>query len=331
MRSRRWTRAMWAALLVLSLAGLTFLSPAGLTDGPLRFRLQEGDLFAYRDKQKVETSIIDVPGQVLKLNFELDWIIEQRVVGINAKDGSGIIESQFKDLEIALGMSGALPPGVSQAQVDEAMKQASQQVTELFKPLLKEPFKATLTPRGEIKKVEASKLLKALKALENSVTDAVGSLDILSESTLKHNLIVPGLVYPKLDEFLWESKMEIAEEIEGQPFNIQKKLDWSRQGEKVVKKIPSHILQFTGEGKLADEYTTLQIEGVEVALDLKSNDLEGTVHVSKEDLWPVKSKIVEKLTLSVTGDACGSIETITMQMKNTRASERLSAEEYEKL
>ena len=204
-------------------------------------------------------------------------------------------------------------------------------MTAQFKPILSEPFKATMTPRGEIKKVEAAKLLKALKALEDSVSGAVGSLDLLSESALKHNLIVPGLVYPKLDEYLWESKMETAEEIASQPFNIKKTLNWSRQGDKVVKKIPSHILQVTGEGKLADEYTTVQVEGVEITLSLESNELEGTVHVSQEDLWPVKSKIVEKLTLSMTGEGCGSIETITMQMKNTRTSERLSPEEYEKL
>ena len=57
MRSRQWTRTMWAAL-ALSLAGLTLLPPAGLTegqtDGPLRFRLQEGDLFPYRNKLILE-------------------------------------------------------------------------------------------------------------------------------------------------------------------------------------------------------------------------------------------------------------------------------------
>ena len=104
------------AALALSLAGLTFLPPAGLTegqtDGPMRFRLQEGDLFAYRDKQKVEMSM-NTPAGTVKFNIEIDSVIEQRVVGVNAKDGSGIIESQYKDFEIALSMrpGGSFPPG----------------------------------------------------------------------------------------------------------------------------------------------------------------------------------------------------------------------------
>ena len=229
-----------------------------------------------------------------------------------------------------MGFGYPLPLGVSQAQIDEEMKQESQQVTELCKPLLNEPFKTTLTPRGEIKKVEAAALLKTIESLEKETVDAFGALGIFKEATLKHNIIVPGLVYPKLDDILWESKTETAEDIEGQPFNIKQKLDWSRQGEKVVKKIPSHILQFTGEGKLTNEYVTIQVEGVEIALGLESNDLEGTVHVSKVDLWPVKSKIVEKLTMYATVGVGGSIQTVT-HTKSVYTSERLSPEEYEKL
>ena len=300
------------------------LTPAEKVDGPLRFRLQEGDLFAYRNKQKIEMTI-NAPDGSGKIKFEIDSVIEQRVVEV-AENGNGIIEAKYKEFDVTVDLGGAFPPGFPQEQIDQAEEEASREITESSKAILNEPFKITMTPRGEIKKTEAKKFLTALE----SIGDAGGpSLDFLDEASLKHNIIAPGLVYPKLDEYLWEEKMRVEEEIEGTPITTDIKLHWSRQGDKVVKKIPSHILELTGEAKLAEGSASLQIEGVDVALNMESFDMEGTVHVSKKDLWPVKTKIVTNAVLAMTGEQCGTIATATVQMKQTDTSERLRPDEYE--
>ena len=349
MKERRLARYV---LTGLALAFLGMLPPAGQTDGllsptepaeevdkplplsekvggPLRFRLQEGDLFAYRDKQKIETTI-SAPDGAEKTKFEIESVIEQRVVEI-AENGYGIIETKYKKFEVAVDLSsGFFPPGVPQEEIDQALEEASQEITNAAKLILNEPFKITMTPRGEIKKLEAKTFLAAMKAVDDALAGS-GSFDFLDDASLKRNIIVPGLVYPKLDEYLWKTKMQVAEEIEGISITTDLKFNWSRQGEKVVKKIPSHILELTGEGKMAEGTASLQIDGVDVALNQESYDMEGIVHISKEDLWPVKTKISANAVLTMTGEQCGVIETVTVQIKETNAAERLRPDEYDKL
>ena len=295
----------------------------------MRFRLQEDDLFAYRSKQKIETTI-SAPDGTGKTKFEIESVIEQRIVEI-AENGNGIIETKYKKFEVAVDLSsGFFPPGIPQEEIDQALEEASQEITDAAKLILNEPFKITMTPRGEIKKLEAKKFLAALKAVNDALAGS-GSFDFLDEATLKHNIIVPGLMYPKLDEYLWETKTQVAEEIEGISITTDLKLNWSRQGEKVVKKIPSHILELTGEGKMTEGTASLQIDGVDVALNQESYDMEGIVHISKEDLWPVKTKVVNNTVLTMTGEQCGVIETVTVQTKETNTTERLRPDEYDKL
>lgn len=348
MRSRRMARYL---LTGLALAMLGLLPPAGQTDsililpteeadklspteqiektdGPLRFRLKEGDLFAYRSKQKIEINA-DTPNGPMKMKYEVDSVVGQRVVEV-AENGNGIVETKFKVFEIALVDIGALiPPGVPQEQIDQAMEQASRMMTELLTPILNEPYKVTMTPRGEIKKVDAKEFLAAVESIELPAGMPISFKDWFAEESLKINRIVPGLVFPKLEEYLWKSEMQVVEKIQGSSVTTDVKFDWSRQGDKVVKKIPSHILEFTGEGKMAEGSASIQIEGVDVALSMESYDMEGTVHISKEDRWPVKTKIVSNQVLSMTGEQCGAIDTVTAQMKQTIASERLRPDEYE--
>ncbi len=305
------------------------LSPTELTeqtDGPLRFRLQEGDLFAYRDKQKIEMTI-NTPAGAIKMKFEIDSVIEQRVVEV-VENGNGIIETKYKKFDVALtGISGAFPPDLPQGEIEQMKEETSREITESAKSLLNEPFKITMTPRGEIKKTAAKEFLTALESIGG---DSGGpSLDFLNEASLKHNIIAPGLVYPKLNEYLWEEEMQVEEELEGTSITTDIQLNWSRQGDKVVKKIPSHVLELTGEGKLAEGTASLQIEGVNLALNMESYDMEGTVHISKEDRWPVKTKIINNAVMSMTGEESGTIATVTVQMKQTSTSERLRPDEYE--
>ncbi len=345
MRSRRMARYV---LTGLALAMLGLLPPAGQTDGlltpteeavepltpaekvdgPLRFRLQEGDLFAYRSKQKIEINA-DTPGGPMKMKYEVNSVVEQRVVEV-AENGYGIIETKFKTFDIVLlGIGGLVPPGISQEEIDQAMETASRMMTELLTPILNEPYKVTMTPRGEIKKVDAKEFLAAVESIELPAGLPIAFKDWFAEETLKINRIVPGLEFPKLEEYVWKSEMKVVEKMEGSSVTTDVKIDWSRQGDKVVKKIPSHILEFTAEGKMAEGTASLQIDGVDVAVSLESYDMEGTVHISKEDRWPVKTKIVSNQVLSMTGEQCGAIDTVTAQMKQTITSERLRPDEYE--
>ena len=350
MRSRRMARYV---LTGLALAFMGLLPPAGQTDGllspvepaeevdkqlspsekvggPLRFRLQEGDLFPYRGKLKVETTL-NTPVGTIKMNYEIDGVVEQRVVEV-AENGNGIIESKYKKFDVAMSIGGDVSSVLPQEEIDRREEHASREITDAYKRILNEPFKITMTPRGEIKKLEAKKFLETLKQATDAVAALGGfSFDFLDEASLKRNIIAPGLVYPKLDEYLWETKMQMTEKAGGNSITTDLKLNWSRQGDKVVKKIPSHILEFTGEGKLADGTASLQIEGVDVAVNLESFDMEGTVHISKEDLWPVKTKIAMGTVSTWTGGQCGSIQTVTVKIKQTGTSERLRPDEYDKL
>ncbi|MDE0019935.1 MAG: hypothetical protein OXT69_00945 [Candidatus Poribacteria bacterium] len=346
MRSRRMARYV---LTGLALAMLGLLPPAGQTDsvlippteeavdplttpvekvdGPLRFRLQEGDLFAYRSKQKFEINA-DTPDGSMKMKYEVDSVVEQRVVEV-AENGNGIIETKFKEFDVALtDIGGIIPPGIPQEQIDQALEEASRMATETSKPILNESYKVTMTPRGEIKKVDAKEFSAVIKSIEVPAGMPFNIKDWFTEETLKINRIVPGLVFPKLEEYIWKSEMRVVEKMQGSSVTTDVKLDWSRQGDKVVKQIPSHILEFTGSGKMAEGSASLHIGGVDVALNMESFDMEGTVHVSKEDLWPVKTKIVNSGVLSMTGEQCGSIQTVTVQMKQTSTSERLRPDEY---
>ena len=350
MRSRRMARYM---LTGLALAFLGLLPPIGQTDGllspveqaaevgeqlspsekaggPMRFRLQEDDLFAYRSKQKIEMSV-DTPGGLMKIKYEIDSVIEQRVVEV-AENGNGIIETTFKELDVAVGLGGAALSFVPQEEIDRAQETASRLATEILKQILNEPYKVTMTPRGEIKKVDAKEFLATVESIEAPADMPFNIKDWFTEESLKINRIVPGLVFPKLEEYIWKSEMEVVEKMQGRSLTTGVKIDWSRQGDKVVKKIPSHILEFTGSGKLTEGPVSIQVEGVDVAIDLESYDIEGTVHISKEDLWPVKTKIVNNTVLTRTGAAqCGSIQTATAKIKQTSTSERLRPDEYDKL
>ncbi|MDE0019934.1 MAG: hypothetical protein OXT69_00940 [Candidatus Poribacteria bacterium] len=345
MRSRQMARYV---LTGLALAMLGLLPPAGQTDGllsptekaveplttpaekvdgPLRFRLQEGDLFAYRSKLKYETTA-NTPIGTIKEKYEIDSVIEQRVVEV-AENGNGIIETKYKEFDVAVGLGGSALSGVPQERIDQAQEELTRLATELSKPILNEPYKVTMTPRGEIKKVDAKEFLAAVESIEVPAGLPFNIKDWFTEESLKINRIAPGLVFPKLEEYIWKSEMKVVEKMQDQSLTTDVKLDWSRQGDKVVKQIPSHILEFTGSGKLADGTASLQIEGVDIAVNMESFDMEGTVHVSKEDLWPVKTKIVNSGVLSMTGEQCGSIQTVTVQMKQTGTSERLRPDEYE--
>ena len=346
MRSRRMARYV---LTGLALAMLGLLPPAGQTDsvlilpteetvepltptekvdGPLRFRLQEGDLFAYRGKQKIETNV-DTPDGLMKIKYEIDSVVEQRVVEV-AENGNGIIETKFKELDVAVGLGGSALSGVPQEEIDRVQEELSRMATELLKPILNEPYKVTMTPRGEIKKVDAKEFLAAIESVEVPADMPLpfNLKDWFTEESLKINRIAPGLEFPKLEEYIWKSEMKVVEKMEGKSVTTNVKLDWSRQGDKVVKQIPSHILEFTGSGKLAEGTASIQIGGVDFAYNLESYDIEGTVHVSKEDLWPVKTKIVNNTVLTMTGGQFGTIQTVTVQMKQTSTSERLRPDEY---
>ena len=345
MRSRRMARYV---LTGLALAMLGLLPPAGQTDsvlippteeavdpltptekvdGPLRFRLQEGDLFAYRSKQKFEINA-DTPTGPMKMKYEVNSVVEQRVVEV-AENGNGIIETKFKEFDAAVvDIGGIIPPGIPQEQIDQALEEASRLATETLKPILNESYKVTMTPRGEIKKVDAKEFLAVIKSIEVPAGIPFNLKDWFTEHTLKINRIVPGLEFPKLEEYIWKSEMKVVEKMQGGSVTTDVKIDWSRQGDKVVKQIPSHILEFTGSGKMAEGSASIQIGGVDVALNMESFEMEGTVHVSKKDLWPVKTKIVNSGVLSMTGEQCGSIQTVTVQMKQTSTSERLRPDEY---
>ena len=297
-------------------------------DGPLRFRLQEGDLFAYRNKQKIETTA-DTPTGPMKMKYEVNSVVEQRVVEV-AENGNGIIETKFKELDIAVGLGGSALSGVPQEQIDQVQEELSRMTTELLKPILNEPYKVTMTPRGEIKKVDAKEFLAAVESAEvpADLPLPFNLKDWFTEESLKINRIVPGLVFPKQEEYIWKSEMKVVEKMEGKSVTTNVKLDWSRQGDKVVKQIPSHILEFTGSGKMEEGTVSIQVAGVDFAINLESYDMEGTVHVSKEDLWPVKTKIVHNTVLTMTGGQFGSIQTRTAQMKQTSTSERIRPDEY---
>ena len=348
MRSRQMARYV---LTGLALAMLGLLPPAGQTDsvlilpteetvepltptekvdGPLRFRLQEGDLFAYRSKQKIEMTV-DTPDGMVKIKYEIDSVMEQRVVEV-AENGNGIIETKYKELDVVVGLDGAALSGVPQEQIDQTQEEASRMATELLKSILNEPYKVTMTPRGEIKKVDAKEFLAVIESIEVPAGMLFSMLfnikDWFAEERLKINGIAPGLVFPKPEEYIWKSEMKVVEKMQGKSLTTDMKLDWSRQGDKVVKQIPSHILEFTGSGKLAEGTASLQIGGVDIAYNLESYDMEGTVHVSKEDLWPVKTKIVHNKVSTMTGEQFCAVQTVTIQMKQTSTSERLRPDEY---
>ena len=98
MQMKRMSRAKTAARLLAALL-LTFLLSAGQASDPLRYQLQEGDLFPYRMTVSVKTAI-ELPGlgKMTPVN-DTTVILTQRVLEIDQETGYGLIETKIVDLD----------------------------------------------------------------------------------------------------------------------------------------------------------------------------------------------------------------------------------------
>ena len=348
MRSRRMARYV---LTGLALAFLGLLPPAGQTDGllspsepaeevdeqlppsekaggPLRFRLQEGDLFAYQIKMKMDMTI-NIKGQDITSGQEMTMVVEQRTIEVEPETGYGVIQTTIKAMNATLTMKN-LPPGITQAQADAHMKQSEALMNRMTKPMLNKPYKMTMTPRGEIKKIDAKPLKEAVNSMIATLGPEVSAplADMFSEETLKKNSAAAGIIYPKEDEAKWTKEGEISMGLIGE---LHLKEVWERQEDETVLKIPSHKLTLSATGKMADPNASRQLQGVLFTANLSGFEMEGTVHVSQEDGWPVKTKMLSSVVMSMAVEEGCSVEGANFKVKQTMTAKRLTPEKYKQL
>ena len=285
------------------------LTPAEKVDGPLRFRLQEGDLFAYQMKMNMEMTF-DSSGQGTTIAQEMTMVIEQRVVEVEPETGYGIVQSAVKMMDTTMSMKN-LPPGMTQEQADAIIKQSEAVTNQMTKPMLNKPYMITMTPRGEIKKIDAEGLMEAVKAMAAVLGPEASApfVDMFSEETLKKNSAAAGMIYPKEDEAKWTQEGEMSMGLIG---DLNLKEVWERQEDETVLKIPSHKLAVSGTGKMVDPNASRQINGVIFAANLSEFEIEGTVHVSQEDGWPVKTAMSSSAVMSMEVEEVCSVESINL-------------------